>query len=191
MSDTKPTTVQNRVDPAAVYAMASSILEATGDDPSVSEIHGGFDQAMREAMEIATEFEAWATDHVDFDRLTDVWPYMLEEKAGAACQRIKGTARISSLTGCELAIAKELELPLIEHEPPDFRALLESFVADIDAMRHPCPLIGSVEHDEDSTNWFGPFEDAETDSDGTVICWPNLDCLMKEAKFALQNVRKP
>ena len=46
------------------------------------------DGFMREIMCVATQFEAWACKHVNFDELTDVWPYMLEARFGKECLSI-------------------------------------------------------------------------------------------------------
>lgn len=40
---------------------------------------------MREVMAIGSRFEGWACQHVNFNELNDVWPYLLEDKFGKAC----------------------------------------------------------------------------------------------------------
>jgi hypothetical protein len=40
---------------------------------------------MREVMRIGQLFESWACNHVDFDQLTDVWPYLLRDRFGKEC----------------------------------------------------------------------------------------------------------
>ena len=40
---------------------------------------------MREVMAIGSRFEEWSCQHINFDHLTDVWPYLLEDKFGQAC----------------------------------------------------------------------------------------------------------
>ena len=40
---------------------------------------------MREVMRIAELFEQWACEHVAFEELTDVWPYLLQDRFGEEC----------------------------------------------------------------------------------------------------------
>lgn len=78
-------------DPAAVFACALSLhtacLKSAKNDPSVnlSEAYQGSDQFMREMMRVADLFETWACEHVAFEALDDVWPYLLENHFGDAC----------------------------------------------------------------------------------------------------------
>src|ERR1700742_526817 len=78
-------------DPAAVFSIALSLWQAcqndsrNGEPVNLSENYNGMDQFMREVMRVADQFEIWACANIDFDRLTDVWPYLLEEKFGDTC----------------------------------------------------------------------------------------------------------
>jgi len=77
-------------DPAAVFACAVSLRDACEGKAAIHGInisatfHGG-DQFWREVMRIAALFESWACENVAFDAMEDVWPYLLEQKFGAAC----------------------------------------------------------------------------------------------------------
>jgi hypothetical protein len=73
-------------DQAAVLAIAMSLYtagaEINNSTPiNMSEVYGGFDQYMRECMRLATEFEAWCCEHVDFDNYTSMWVYDLDDFA--------------------------------------------------------------------------------------------------------------
>jgi hypothetical protein len=77
-------------DPAAVFAAAMSLwkeLEDVGKkDPqfNLSDAYSGVDEAMRQTMRVANLFEQWACSHIAFEEMSDVWPYALESKFGAA-----------------------------------------------------------------------------------------------------------
>ena len=70
-------------DTAAVFAAAHSLWEAiqkrarAAPEINLSDCYSGMDQLMREVMRIANQFEEWACQHVEFNELTDVWPYLL------------------------------------------------------------------------------------------------------------------
>lgn len=76
---------------AAIFAIATSLWQECHRhakiDPNInlSEAYSGIDGLMREVMRIATHFEKWACRNVDFDQLTDPWPYYLEEHFGREC----------------------------------------------------------------------------------------------------------
>ena len=78
-------------DPAAVFAAAISLWQEchkqTVVDPEVnlSDCYSGMDGLMREIMRIATLFEAWSCKYVNFEKLNDVWPYLLEDRFGREC----------------------------------------------------------------------------------------------------------
>ena len=78
-------------DPAAVFGAAVSLWRevkkrATIDRTlNLSECYNGLDELMRQVMRIATEFEVWACRCVSFEEMDDVWPYLLEDRFGAAC----------------------------------------------------------------------------------------------------------
>ena len=106
-------------DPAAVFACAKSLHDACLEreeaevELNLSEAYQGMDVFMRELMRVAEDFEKWACRHVAFQELEDVWPYLLEEKFGAACLEIMEP---ESLTGFDaddcLRIAFKLRLPM-------------------------------------------------------------------------------
>jgi hypothetical protein len=117
------------IDPAAVFACALSLWkgceEEAGKNASLnlSDAYQGVDQLMREVMRIATLFETWACEHVEFEEITDVWPYLLENSFGKAClglcdgcslQHFDRTECLSVALGLGLPIryAEELGLPL-------------------------------------------------------------------------------
>ena len=81
-------------DQAAIFAVAVSLWHechkhaATDSSINLSDAYSGIDGLMREIMRIATLFELWSCDHVDFDQLTDVWPYLLQDRFGEECLSI-------------------------------------------------------------------------------------------------------
>ena len=81
-------------DPAAIFAIAISLWrechKRAASDPKInlSDAYNGIDELMREVMRVATFFESWACEHVDFNQLTDVWPYFLEDQVGKECLSI-------------------------------------------------------------------------------------------------------
>jgi len=40
---------------------------------------------MRQIMRVATMFEAWSCRYVDFNQLSEVWPYLLHDRFGKEC----------------------------------------------------------------------------------------------------------
>lgn len=106
-------------DPAAVFACAKSLhnacLERAEVEPkmNLSEAYQGMDGFMREVMRVANWFEEWCCRHVAFEQLDDVWPYLLEDRFGAACLEIMDAG---SLVGFDvddcLRAALKLRLPM-------------------------------------------------------------------------------
>ena len=88
---TKSQSAESHADPAAVFACALSLWKACQEhaanekDFNLSDCFNGGDQFMREVMSIGSRFEEWACQHINFDELNDVWPYLLEDKFGKAC----------------------------------------------------------------------------------------------------------
>jgi hypothetical protein len=88
---TKSQSADSHTDPAAVFACALSVWKACHEyavsktEFNLSQCFNGIDQFMREVMSIGSRFEVWACQHVNFDELGDVWPYLLEDKFGEAC----------------------------------------------------------------------------------------------------------
>lgn len=91
-------------DPAAHFAIAVSLWREchrhAAADPSLnlSQAYQGIDSLMREVMRIAHVFEAWACRHVDFTQLTDVWPYLLEDRFGSECLSLLRPDRLADFT---------------------------------------------------------------------------------------------
>lgn len=103
-------------DPAAVMGMVISLdARASASDfkGNVSEAYKGADNFMRSCMAAAEFFEAWADEHVDFECLDEVWPYLLQEKFGEAAHSELGLLALESIDApaCE-RIARKLGLDL-------------------------------------------------------------------------------
>ncbi len=107
-------------DPAAVLGAALSLYhevkKQTIIEPGInlSECYNGGDEFLRQVMRVATQFEAWACEHVAFDQLDDVWPYRLEDDFGPACLSVMGGVGILmrfNKRDC-LRVAAKLRLPL-------------------------------------------------------------------------------
>jgi hypothetical protein len=109
----------NGLDPAAIFASALSLWHACQKHAvetklNLSEYHNGMDQFMRELMHVANQFETWACQHVDFNRLNDVWPYLLEDRFGQSCLAILSPTALAQFDEADcLRIAMQLRLPLI------------------------------------------------------------------------------
>jgi hypothetical protein len=106
-------------DPAAVFGCALSLWEACHREAAqqsklnLSESYNGIDQLMREVMRIGDVFEKWACRHVEFDDLNDVWPYLLEDKFGAACVIAIGAENLGSFDDSDcLRVAMNMKLPV-------------------------------------------------------------------------------
>lgn len=105
-------------DPAAVFGIAASLdAWASGSKfkGNVSEAYEGADQFMREIMKTGTAFETWASANVDFTKLDDVWPYLLQDKFAAALEAARpgGVLILNHLTDADWpAVAAELKLTL-------------------------------------------------------------------------------
>lgn len=107
------------LDPAAIFAGALSLWNACwqavdhSPDLNLSQAYHGGDEFMRQLMRVATLFESWSTDRIDFECLDDVWPYLLEDKFGDACLEVMGPECFASFdeTDC-LRVALHLRLPV-------------------------------------------------------------------------------
>ena len=106
-------------DPAAVFACAFSLWEecrkhAVNDRSlDLSAAYSGWDQLMREVMRIGHKFEQWAGEHVKFNDLGEVWPYLLGDRFGSACLRVMSATELASFDEREcLQVALQLRLPL-------------------------------------------------------------------------------
>ena len=106
-------------DPAAVFGCALSLwheckkpAKAT-ENVNLSTCYNGGDEFMRVVMRVATRFENWASDLVAFEELDDVWPYMMEDKFGAACVDAMGVENLAAFTDSDcLRVALRLRLPV-------------------------------------------------------------------------------
>lgn len=119
-------------DPAAVFACAMSLHDAcmkrADADASLdlSEAYRGMDQFMRELMRVAELFENWACRHVAFNELDEVWPYLLEERFGAACLDRMDAGFLSEFNDDDcFSVAMRLRLPLWIDEGLPLPFLLE------------------------------------------------------------------
>jgi hypothetical protein len=106
-------------DPAAVFACAKSLhdscVERAELEPGLdlSAAYHGMDGFMREVMRVGDEFEKWACRHVAFDELDEVWPYLLEERFGAACLEVMEADALAGFDADDcLRIAFKLRLPM-------------------------------------------------------------------------------
>lgn len=105
-------------DPAAVFGCALSLWQACWKPPkasehvNLSECYNGGDEFMRVVMRVATRFETWASLHIAFDELDDVWPYMMEDRFGAACIAVMGVMNLAEFSDSDcLWVALQLRLP--------------------------------------------------------------------------------
>jgi hypothetical protein len=112
------------LDPAAVFACAISLRDACveaakQENFNLSEAFNGADQFYREVVRIAGLFEEWACTHVAFDEMSEVWPYLLEDKFGDACLQRMSLQHVSSFSTEDCAnVAMLLVLPLFHHKEP-------------------------------------------------------------------------
>jgi hypothetical protein len=68
---------------------------------------------MRQVMRIGHEFEQWAREHVEFDHLEEVWPYMLGDRFGSACLGVLPPTELGSFAEHDcIPVAFRLGLPL-------------------------------------------------------------------------------
>lgn len=110
------------VDPAAVFAIASSLRKACEErlkhDPALNlaEAYNGWDQFTRELMRVAVMFEEWACMHVAFDHMEDAWSYYLDNCFGEACLAGMDASAIASFDADDcLRVAFRLLLPVWEN----------------------------------------------------------------------------
>jgi hypothetical protein len=105
-------------DPAAILGAALSLKTACEDMArkervNLSECYNGGDEFMRQVMRVATLFETWCCEHVDYSQFSDVWPYLLEDKFGDACLEVMLFAGLAEFDhrAC-LRVAAQLRLPV-------------------------------------------------------------------------------
>ena len=109
-------------DSAAVFGAALSLRqacrEAAACDPhlNLSECYNGMDEFMREVMRVGNLFEDWACRHVAFEEQSEVWPYFLEDKFGAACLAVMLPGGLAQFDDSDcLRVALHLRLPIRPH----------------------------------------------------------------------------
>jgi hypothetical protein len=115
---TKTTSATERPDPAAVFASALSLwLEYKKRDLegklNLSECFNGMDEFMRKLMRVASQFESWASLHINFNELNDVWPYLLEDRFGEVCSAVLSDDLAQFDDSDCLRVAMRLRLPII------------------------------------------------------------------------------
>jgi hypothetical protein len=110
------------VDPAAVFAIATSLRkaceEAEAANPSLDlgATYNGWDQFTRELMRVALMFEEWSCLHVAFDHLEETWSYFLENAYGEACLKVMEAGALASFDADDcLRVAFLLQLPIWEN----------------------------------------------------------------------------
>lgn len=114
----KSSTTNYGNDPAAEFAAAVSLWTACHkyadkNRCNLSETFNGIDQLMRTAMSIANRFERWSCQHIDFEEITDVWPYLLEDKFGKACLDLAPPEVLESFDDRDcLRVALRMRLPV-------------------------------------------------------------------------------
>lgn len=111
-------------DPAAIFCCAVSLRDAAmpiseASPITLSDAYSGWNGFLQEVMRVATLFETWATAHVAFDHLGEVWPYFMEDRFGTACVEVSDVWALAGFdkTDC-LRIAQHLQLPLFYEEGP-------------------------------------------------------------------------
>lgn len=111
------------IDPAAVFAGALSLWtacwKAVDHEPELdlSEAYNGGDEFMRELMRVASLFEEWCCERLDFEQLDNLWPYLLEDRFGDACLELMGPENLASFNATDcLRVAIHLRLPVIVKE---------------------------------------------------------------------------
>ena len=109
------------IDSAAIFAIAVSLWQechqkASADESlNLSNAYSGLDGLMRKVMSIATTFEHWACLHVDFDQLTEPWPYLLAAHFGKECLSILLPDNLSDFDEHDCRrIAARLRLTILE-----------------------------------------------------------------------------
>ncbi len=112
------TTKTTHTDAGAEFAAALSLWRtcvavAATEQVDLSERYRGIDQLMREVMRIGRLFERWACDHIEFEELDEVWPYLLEDRFGEACLRVLPVGSLDQFdeAAC-LRVAYQLALPM-------------------------------------------------------------------------------
>jgi len=122
-------------DSASIFAMAHSLWEACqkraarDGNLNLSDSYNGMDQFMRELMRVASLFESWACQFIDFPVLDEPWPYLLQDRFGEGCLQVKTAAELATFGEPDcLRVALRLRLPVKRDQglpvPVDLRAEL-------------------------------------------------------------------
>jgi hypothetical protein len=105
-------------DPAALLGAAVSLKKTCEDIAgkeriNLSECYNGGDEFMRQVMRVASLFETWCSEYLDFNQFSDVWPYLLEDKFGDAFLKVSFPTCLTEFdsVGC-LRVAMVLRLPV-------------------------------------------------------------------------------
>lgn len=110
--------MSTRLDPAAVFAAALSLWEASKQRSkdqrvNLSDAYHGMDQFMREIMRVAELFEGWACRHIAFERSGEVWPYLLGERFGETCVEYVTVDSFDDFDEADcLRVAMRMRLPI-------------------------------------------------------------------------------
>ncbi|MFO1439643.1 MAG: hypothetical protein U1F81_15080 [Verrucomicrobiaceae bacterium] len=132
--------IRETVDPAAVFACAVSLRDACEEvagqqSLNLSEVFNGIDEFWRVMMRVGNRFEAWACENVAFDSLTEVWPYLLMERFGAACLDWMPLEDLEAFDDPDgVSVAMKMNVPLVYRE---------GFGLPLDLMV-PNPVAGSA-----------------------------------------------
>lgn len=112
-------------DSVSVWYAAHSMLDHMRSKPMetqdhISDMHGGECGFMNDAIERAESFDAWSTDHVDFDAFGECWPYWLDCSFGKFAE-LASESGFSGDSG-NLAVAILGGLPIKDVPPVQIEA---------------------------------------------------------------------
>lgn len=96
-------------------SLHDACVKIVGYNPSVniSKAYNGGDEFLRQMMRVGNLFEAWACEHIAFEELNDVWPYLLQDRFGAACLETTEAGSLGSFDSDDcLRVACGLRLPM-------------------------------------------------------------------------------
>lgn len=105
-------------DPAAILGAALSLKKTCEDTVAkerinLSECYHGGDEFMRQVMRVATLFETWCCEYVDFSQFSEVWPYLLEDMFGDAFLKVSYPTCLTEFGSMAcLRVAMQLALPV-------------------------------------------------------------------------------
>jgi hypothetical protein len=76
---------------AASHSLYNAVQELCKQNNS--DLSGAYDGGvglMQECIRIGAEFDVWADSNVEFDRMTDCWPYLMDDRFGAVAVEVAG-----------------------------------------------------------------------------------------------------